>query len=81
MPFAPPGPNDSQWADIIKHRPDLAPAITDEEAQRVFRGMADDVATKLEYRADALRLLGNGVVPLCVAYAFVTLVGKTKREG
>jgi DNA (cytosine-5)-methyltransferase 1 len=34
--------------------------------------MADGLAA----RVDRLRACGNGVVPLCAAYAFITLAGE-----
>jgi len=63
-PF-PPGPADTGlWRHIIATRPDLAPAV-----ESGVRGVADGRASRL----DRLRGLGNGVVPLAAAYAFVSL--------
>lgn len=67
-PF-PPGPNDrGAWARVLALRPDLAPAT----AQPGLRRMVDGSAGRL----DALRLAGNGVVPVVVAVAFVTLLDR-----
>lgn len=65
IPLFPPGPSDAeQWRRIIEQYPGLAPAT-----QPGFRFMADGDACRL----DELRALGNGVVPLVAAYAFVSL--------
>ena len=63
-PF-PPGPGDLiTWRRILADRPELAPAV-----EPRVRGVADGNAARL----DRLRACGNGVVPLCAAYAFVSL--------
>ena len=66
----PPGPADlDRWRDILAERPELAPAL-DAETQQHLRGLA---ARMVGSRRDRLRLLGNGVVPICAAWAFVNL--------
>lgn len=49
------------WSDYLARRPDLEPAI---------RRGSDGTANRL----DKLRTIGNGVVPLVAAYAFVSLM-------
>ena len=64
MLLFPPGPADvDAWLRILEQHPSLAPA-TEPEVRRMADGLA---------RADWLRLLGNGVVPLQAAYAFCSL--------
>jgi DNA (cytosine-5)-methyltransferase 1 len=65
IPVFPPKPRDSdQWQRILRDRPDLSPAI-----EPGVCGVDDGSAPRL----DRLRGLGNGVVPLAAAYAFVSL--------
>ena len=65
MPF-PPGPGDTEaWERILAVRPDLAPAVESE-----VRQLADGNAG----RVDMLRTLGNTVVPLVAATAFLSLL-------
>jgi DNA (cytosine-5)-methyltransferase 1 len=80
LPRFPPGPGDREaWARILAIRPDLAPALSrEEEAELALRGMAHGLAGGIS-RADALRLLGNGVVPAQAAAAFSELYGKIIR--
>jgi len=73
-PF-PPGPADlDKWRDIIAVRPDLAPAVSQEEAeaQSKLRGLADELDPWMD-RVDRLRAGGNGVVPLQAAYGICLL--------
>lgn len=71
----------ARWQRILEVRPDLAPAISDEEAERFAAQaqcqdgrMADGSAGKLDLsRADKLRALGNGVVSRQCEIAFVIL--------
>jgi len=85
----PPGPSDSAaWSETLAVAPDLAPAAGladclawagrlaasldepgESAAQSRIRGLADGLAS----RSRALRLLGNGVVPLAAGYAWRTL--------
>lgn len=85
----PPGPSDSAaWADTLAVAPDLAPAAGladclawagrlaasmdepgESAAESRIRGLADGLAS----RSRALRLLGNGVVPLAAGYAWRAL--------
>lgn len=61
----PPGPADSDlWARVLREAPETQPALC---------GVADGSAAWLEHRADRLRALGNGVVPLQAAYAIRSL--------
>lgn len=66
LPLFPPGPrNIAGWRAALAVAPELEPAI---------RRMADGVAAGLDdARIDAIRMLGNGVVPLAAGYALRTL--------
>ena len=64
--FPPPPDATEEWRDIIKRRPDLAPAI-----EPKVRGVVNGPARGLGFTiADQLRLLGNGVVPQQAALAW-----------
>lgn len=64
-----PGPLDDRWPGIIADRPDLAPAT-----EPGVRMLADGLAYLVdESRNHQLRQVGNGVVALQAAVAFVTL--------
>src|SRR5262249_27313356 len=71
VPIFPPAPGDvEQWRRVLAIAPELAPAIggqaqAEPAVRRVLKGTSD--------RVDRLRACGNSVVPLAVAYAFVTL--------
>ena len=68
-PLFAPGPADSGWAEIIRQRPHLAPAL-----EPGFRGVADGVAHRMDdSRAQRLKCCGNGVVATQAAAAFVEL--------
>jgi DNA (cytosine-5)-methyltransferase 1 len=71
----PPGPGAlDEWRDILSDHPWLAPALSAEEAESYLRGVADGLAALVVHeRTDALRMLGNGVVPLQAAAAFIQL--------
>jgi len=67
-PIFAPGPQDLDlWARVLVQSPSLEPSVC---------RMADGVADRLEYRADRLRLLGNGVVPLQAAVALQVLADR-----
>jgi len=67
-PLFAPGPEDFElWARVLAETPSLEPSVC---------RMADGVADRLEYRADRLRLLGNGVVPLQAAVALRVLADR-----
>ena len=85
----PPGPGDAAaWAETLATAPYLAPATSlgdclawardvaaalegqdQAQAESSLRGMAHGLAS----RSRALRLLGNGVVPICAAHAWRSL--------
>jgi DNA (cytosine-5)-methyltransferase 1 len=66
-PF-PPGPGDqAAWGAILADRPTLEPAV---------RGVADGLA----YRVDRLRAVGNGVVPMAAAVAWLALSARAGLE-
>ena len=72
LPAWPPSPSDTDaWAEVLRERPDLAPATAESEV----RGMADGMAGGLDNirRAGLLRFLGNGVVPQQAATALAIL--------
>lgn len=64
----PPGPDEiDEWRELLRHDASLKPALcraSDESAYWLDGGFA---------RTDRLRSLGNGVVPLTAAFAFVSL--------
>lgn len=107
-PLFAPGPNDPRWPEILRERPDLAPALCDferfvlalrcadllplgvectpkrvgkalrealstKEAKSRFRELVDGLARRAGERTAALRVIGNGVVPLQAAAAFSVL--------
>jgi len=73
-PFFAPGPQSAEWPAIINRHPELAPAL-----EPTFRGEIDGMAFAMdESRAQRLKCVGNGVVALCAAVAFVQLA---KRAG
>lgn len=66
----PPGPNDrAGWAYVLARVPTAQPAVC-RLAHEPTSGLD---ATGLTYRMDQLRCLGNGVVPMVAAHAFLTL--------
>jgi DNA (cytosine-5)-methyltransferase 1 len=69
LPLFPPGPDQiERWQRVLEIDPTLEPSIC---------SMADGLA---EDRTHYLRLLGNGVVPLQAAYAFVSLWSALRSE-
>nr|WP_244116468.1 DNA cytosine methyltransferase [Burkholderia gladioli] len=65
-----PGPLDDRWPGIVADRPDLAPAV-----EPGIRMLVDGMAYLVdESRNHQLRQIGNGVVPLQAAVAFVELL-------
>lgn len=71
----PPGPAAiDKWQQIIRARPDLAPAV---ETEPAVRRVADGLAHRVDVsRAARLRLCGNGAVPLQAAAAFSELLSR-----
>jgi hypothetical protein len=64
-----PGPSDNRWPGLIATFPWLAPAL-----ESTFRGVVNGLAFDMgDSRAARLKCVGNGVVPLCAATAFVLL--------
>jgi DNA-cytosine methyltransferase len=63
FPAWPPSPSDtSGWEQVIRVRPDLAPALT-KETESQFRRVADGRS----HRVDELKALGNGLLPAVAA--------------
>lgn len=79
-PF-PPGPADYEaWREIIREDLGLSPATLSARnlaatIEPAFRGMVDGLAS----RVHALRALGNGVVPLVAAVAFLALLARVGK--
>lgn len=73
LPLFPPGPAAlKQWRELLRERPDLAPAV-ESPIRGVADGFPDWLDRVLAHRAQQLRALGNGVVPTCAAVAFLEL--------
>jgi|GEM_PF-1120203 len=67
--FFAPGPTDHEWQRIISENPELAPAL-----EPAFRSMVNGLAFNMgDSRAARLKCVGNGVVALQAAAAFVVL--------
>jgi len=69
LPLFAPGPADPRWPAILAENPELAPAL-EPAFRRVVDGVAFDMA---DSRSARLRCVGNGVVALQAAAAFVVL--------
>ena len=69
-----PGPTDSRWIDVLDRWPELQPALSQEEAERIFRGSSDALA----HRVERLRATGNGVDPVTAAWAWINLSGRLR---
>lgn len=68
LPLWPPRPNDLEaWREVLEEHPEVEPAVC---------GMANGTS----YRVERLQLLGNGVVPLTAALAFVTLFKRLQAQ-
>lgn len=78
LPLFAPGPGaTAEWQRIISEHPELAPAISTEEAERIVHTLANGPAATLAgSRTDQLRECGNAVVPLQCAAALRILVGR-----
>ena len=68
----PPAPNSEEWESILREHPRLSPALEKSSFEPDVRGMVNGMALGL-HRADRLRILGNGVVPIQAAYALTVL--------
>lgn len=64
-----PGPSDARWRDILDEFPEVAPAL-EPTFRSVVNGLAFDMG---DSRAARLKCVGNGVVALSAAVAFVVL--------
>lgn len=64
-----PGPSDPRWRDILDEFPEVAPAL-EPTFRSVVNGLAFDMG---DSRAARLKCVGNGVVALSAAVAFVVL--------
>lgn len=73
-PSFPPSPTDPGWRDIIREHPEFEPAVC-----RVADGPAPWLDRVIEERPARLQTLGNAVVPLTAAVAFVRLWGELMR--
>lgn len=80
LPLWPPGPADVDgWRAVLERAPHLVPALPQPAICRVVDGL-EMVAGGVD-RIEALRLLGNGVVPEQAAYAIRGLFSHLLRGG
>ncbi len=77
FPIIIPRPSDARWPGLLRTRPEFAPAIDKEAAERLFRRGFDALA----HRVDRLRLTGNGVDPVVAAYAWLCLDALFAADG
>lgn len=71
-----PGPADPRWPAILDDHPELAPAL-----EPAFRSVVDGLAFDMgDSRAARLKCVGNGVVALQAAAAFVVLVRRARVQ-
>lgn len=74
VPIWPPGPTDlERWSTIPV---ELWPSV-----ESPVRGVAHGIPDGLSFRREQLHALGNAVVPVQAAYAFVTLVRAISERG
>lgn len=69
-----PGPNDPRWPAVLESSPELAPAL-----EPAFRSVVNGLAFNMgNSRAQRLKCVGNGVVALCAAVAFIVLAQRSE---
>ena len=84
LPLWPPGPEElGRWATVLERWPHLAPATVEGAAQLPIRKLADGIRPGVEQSlrpspADALRAIGNAVVPAQAAVAFRELYRRAR---
>lgn len=73
VPLFPPRPDETEgWRGLLVEEPQLEPAICNMVDESTPRLVESDEASRI----CQLRLLGNGVVPSCAAFAFSVLIGE-----
>jgi DNA (cytosine-5)-methyltransferase 1 len=77
LPVFPPGPESlADWEKILEVAPYLKPGFLD-VADELASGLDESDAADRQAR---LRVVGNGVVPSCAAYAFNVLLSRIRAE-